>query len=374
VQLWAYNDSFPGGVSANLTVHVVVQPVHYVALTSANPQPPYATWATAATNIQDALDLAAPGSLVWVDSGMYQTGARMLYGMSNRVAVTKPVSVRSVQGPEVTVIGGCGPVGAKAVRCVYLAEGAQLTGFTLTNGATQASGNDNINMSGGGVWCESRSAVVRNCVLAGNSASYYGGGAFNGDLSNCTLTGNSAGSGGGAYHCPLQNCIVYYNFYYNSPNNYDFGGLAYCCTTPMPDSGTGNITAAPLFVNTNGWSDLRLQAGSLCINAGNNDYAPGSTDLSGNPRILDGTVDMGAYESSVVLLVSPRFTSWLWLTNAFQCELTGQVGRAFEICASTNLQDWTVLVTLTNVSGTVVYTDLNATNYPLRFFRAVQLP
>ncbi len=73
-------------------------------------------------------------------------------------------------------------------------------------------------------------------------------------------------------------------------------------------SGTGNLNVDPLFVNqpaqglgTSG--DLRLQACSPAINAGNDADVPMAvtTDLDGNARIFDGTVDMGAYELQVVV-------------------------------------------------------------------------
>ena len=63
----------------------------------------------------------------------------------------------------------------------------------------------------------------------------------------------------------------------------------------MPTNGVGNITEDPAFVDySNG--NLQLQSNSPCINSGNNAYVVGSTDLDGNPRIVGGTVDIGAYE------------------------------------------------------------------------------
>src|ERR1035438_5405781 len=163
----------------------------YVNLNNPTPGFPYTNWSTAAISIQAAVDAASANDLILVTNGVYQAGARAVYGMTNRVAVTQPVTVRSVNGPSVTIIKGYQVPGTTngtaAVRCAYLTNGAVLAGFTLTNGATHTSGDTYKQQSGGGVWCEPLNATVSNCVLVGNSA-YYGGGAYGGTLDNCMLT------------------------------------------------------------------------------------------------------------------------------------------------------------------------------------------
>jgi hypothetical protein len=206
--------------------------VLYVDLTSTNPTPPYTNWVTAATNIQDAVDVASAVDQVLVTNGIYQTGARVVSGsMTNRLAVTKAIRVQSVNGPAVTVIRGYQMPGvmngSNAVRCVYLASGARLIGFTLTNGASQ---NDTYpptfgNQSGAGVWCESSSAIISNCVICGNAAYGYGAGALSGTLNNCILTNNtSSWDGGGAALSTLNNCALIGNLSTSSC------GGAYTCT------------------------------------------------------------------------------------------------------------------------------------------------
>ncbi len=419
----------------------------YVDVNNTNPVPPYADWSTAATNIQDAINVAVTGDQIWVNDGIYSTGGATVNNSpeTNRVAVNKAVTVQSVNGPAVTVING-----GDQIRCVYLAAGATLAGFTLTNGLDDwFSYYGDFYQDGGGVYCESISATVSNCVISGNSTGDVGGGADGGTLincvisgnfaledgggavwgtlinctlegnrvhdesgggaagctlnnctltandgenglggggaigctlNNCTLTSNTVGSwpGGGAYYCTLNNCVLTGNesgyrgggacactlnnctltgnwafdegggaagctlnnctltgnstghlspgigggaagctlnnciLYFNPStwgSNYDSTcTLNYCCTTPLPASGIGNFDADPLFVDTNEWSNLHLQSDSPCINAGDNIYAPAGSDLDGNPRIVGGTVDMGAYEYQT----PSSFLSYAW--------------------------------------------------------------
>jgi parallel beta-helix repeat protein len=140
---------------------------------------------------------------------------------------------------------------------------------------------------------------VGDCLFVGNTASDRGGGAGWGMLNNCTLSGNQAsGSGGGAYGSAMNNCILYYN---SAPTDANYGTICdgcypvnNACSIPLI-SGTGNITNAPLFVNQVA-GDYHLGSNSPCINAGNNAGASSATDFDGNPRIVGGTVDIGAYE------------------------------------------------------------------------------
>jgi hypothetical protein len=342
-------------VTSNATLIVKVSGPKYVWQNSPNPVPPFSSWSTAGTRIQDVISAAVPGDQIIVSNGVY----------SESLSIDKPLTLVSVNGPESTVIDAY-----QMGTCISSLNGPlNLSGFTVTNGY-------------GGIFCYTNGCFVTNCVIVGNFNEGFGGGAFGCTFYNCTVSDNSAAMGGGVYESTLYNCTINNNmgFFGNGgtrsstlfnclvTSNYDGAGAAgnfhgaveYCnvynctvannldggalasqlynsivyyngahgvlnynssctfsssCTLPLPPSGAGNIASAPLFVDFAG-GNLRLQPNSPCINAGNNAFVSGSTDLDGNPRIVKGTVDMGAYEFQtpgsvgppVILLQSPSQT------------------------------------------------------------------
>src|ERR1043166_247797 len=252
--------------------------VRYVDANGVGSMPPYTNWSTAATAIQDAIDVADPGDQILVTNGIYQTGGRPVYGsLTNRVSVDKPVFIHSVNGPDVTVIAGFQVPGTtngdSAVRCVYLTNDAVLAGFTLTNGGTRMIGNDSSENKGAGVWCESSSAIVSNCVIVGNAAITdgwgLGGGVWNGTLYECTLIRNYSCGGGGAYNailnsCTLQSNVTYSGFFatfgraasYCSFNDFPVAGNLFFSSSSFPSSGGGashsTLNGCALFGNSAG--------------------------------------------------------------------------------------------------------------------------
>lgn len=198
--------------------------MRYVDTYNANPRSPYITWATAATNIQDAVDAAAPGDPVLVTNGVYRFGGRLVSSVTNvlefpwgnqgvasgpatnRVAITKAVIVQSVNGPQATFIEGQRDSYSNYVRCAFLTNGATLDGFTLTKGLAQV---------GGAVWCLSTNALVSNCIIVSNMAVGGAGGAFSGTVNHCLILNNRGSAlfagipgGGGAFSSVLNNCVL----------------------------------------------------------------------------------------------------------------------------------------------------------------------
>ncbi|MDD3603724.1 MAG: choice-of-anchor Q domain-containing protein, partial [Kiritimatiellae bacterium] len=197
-------------------------PIHYVAVNSQSPQWPYNSWTSAATSIQAAIDASSldANPLVLVSNGIYSTGAAYADDETHcRIVITNGAVVRSVNGPEVTVILGGGPMGSNAIRCAFVGDGGVLDGFSLTNGHTQTTGSTN-GMSGGGALCTSN-GLIRNCIIAGNAAG-FGGGVASGLIEDCGIRGNSATAGGGAFSSSLYDCDIIGNSAYN-------GGGAYAC-------------------------------------------------------------------------------------------------------------------------------------------------
>ena len=477
----------------------------YVNVSNTVPVAPYTNWPTAATNIQDAVDVSTDGDLVLVTNGVYAAGGRVLFGLlTNRLVISKAVTVRSANGPTTTFIRGNPTLGNSAVRCVYLGSGATLSGLTLTNGGTMNSGDQYLDQSGGGLYATNNTVVVSNCFFVRNSAYQFGGGAYNGFIQNCsvvqnnaynggglasslatnclvlsnTATANGGGAhsatmknskliqnsavlGGGTYFCSHFGCLMVSNQGFNlggaiynaqsvysctiignsalqgsgginsstfvydsiiysntvsvgSTPNYSGVSLAYnCCTTPLPSGGGGNITNNPGFVDFSG-GDFHLSQNSPCINS-QDTVASIAADLDGNPRIVDGFLDIGAYEYQSANLILPfviarqyglstdgsidsdgdGMNNWqeayagtnptnaqsVFAITSISNSISGSVlkwsianGRKYFVQRSTNLAEQTTFSTIrTNLSvigGTsTTYTDATATNGGSYFYR-----
>ena len=270
-----------------------VVPTNWYVATNGNDLADGTSWAMAKQTIQAGVDAAEAGNTVWVSNGVYGTGMRATpgYSLSNRVLIEKDITVRSVKGPGSALIRG-----EKNVRCVRMTAGT-LIGFTVTNGNCLGNGDIHFDRSGAGIsMYPSTQAKAVNCLISENSASLDGGGVDGGNLVNCTVIRNNAVLGvGGVANATLYNCIVYANnIRYGGPSNLYSSICEHTCSSPQPE-GPGNIGEDPQFVDGAG-NNYRLLVTSPCLDAGDNEQVETETDLGGNSRIVNGVVDMGAYE------------------------------------------------------------------------------
>jgi parallel beta-helix repeat protein len=208
---------------------------------------------------------------------------------------------------------GGGAYDSTLINCIVTGNSAATSGV-IYNGPLAPS----LPVGAGGGIC---SGAAINCLFVGNTA-FQGGGVWSAaNLAGCTVVNNSASFYGGigqiASSLPSRpylynlatNCIVYFN---SAATNDNWGGtnltFDHCCTLPLPAGGLGNFTNDPAFVDYAG-GDFHLQSNSLCINSGRNSAVTTSTDLDGDPRIVAGTVDIGAYEYQTPASV----ISYAWL-------------------------------------------------------------
>lgn len=231
---------------------------HYVS-TNGTPNPPFVTWATAATNIQDAITNISPiasGDIIIVSNGVY--GPISIDHMNNRLA-----EIKSANGAGVTIIDG-----HTNNRCVYISySGTTIDGFTLMNGYT-------TNLFGGaGAYLEgSVGARLLNCYIKNNISDSYGAGVsmrLSATIMFCTIVSNTSlySNGGGVYALAtteqIHNCIIVSNMPDNIVTD-RVGQCYYSCTIPLI-SGGNNITGDPKFVDTTNWL---LKSNSPCIDVG----------------------------------------------------------------------------------------------------------
>ncbi|HMG16103.1 MAG TPA: redoxin family protein [Saprospiraceae bacterium] len=183
---------------------------------------------------------------------------------------------------------------------------------------------------------------IRNSIFYKNDANeggviynqrYYLNNFFN-YFTNCTLFNNGNSSGNSIYlmgdsiGCSIKNSLVWVNDKYG-----DFGSNAvtgneikFNNTLLQGKIGSGLFLDGPSFslLNKNPWlsnindpdgiddnwgtadDGLRPKGSSPCVNAGDNNYAIGiKNDITGAARILEDTIDIGAYEVMGTVSVKP---------------------------------------------------------------------
>lgn len=214
----------------------------------------------------------------------------------------------------------------KLTRCRFLynnaTDGGGMRNYTASSPSlADCIFRDNAATDGGAMHNHSSSPSLFNCVLTGNAATEEGGAMYNSASAPLvhlsTLYANEAGTtGGGIYNTSssgpgIQNGILWGNTAPAGSNLYDSATsdsmVGYSVVGGGWAEGHDIVDADPLFAD----ADLRLSTASPAINAGGNgSLPPDSHDLDGDgntsetlpldladcARVVDGTVDAGAYE------------------------------------------------------------------------------
>ena len=252
----------------------------YAAQNGQAPSAPYATWESAASNIQDAVDKAGTNDTVWVGAGRYTVPPNFTnYAGTNVVFINRPLILRSSNGaPETTIIDGCGSNRGIAVSYPFNSTNKFVVdGFTISNCQAITIGGGiffDCPINSGNAW----TGVVQNCIMQGNTV-VYGPGTTNPPIpSSGGYTPNGALGGAIGSHnrdsffgLSLSNCVF-------------FGNLA---TNALAAESAGGLGGA-IYLASKGqkkFSDCRFQ--------NNRAYRGGGAYLSGGLLTVDNSVISG---------------------------------------------------------------------------------
>ena len=268
------------------------------------------------SSLQAAVSAASAGDTVWVKDGFICDSGATMYGMSNRVYITKAITIRSQSGSwegGAAIVGAPDPStggnGDYATRCVQItAAGVSLIGFRLENGYVK-SGN-----TGGAVFSQTAGGRVENCFVSdcrgtALSASQYAAKNKYIEVVKCVVTNNvvglaycvatnsviacnSAGSGsGGAHHCALTGCQIVGNVSSND-NTTSYcrgGGVANCAVTNCVLVGNRTYSGSSSGVYARGGGAYDCESIVGCIVS--NNWAKGlGGGLSGCRKVLDSVI------------------------------------------------------------------------------------
>ena len=201
-----------------------------------------ANWTDAYNYLQDALSAALPGDIILVAQGTYKPDADTLNpaGTANRHATFKILTGVSIYGgfppngcnswndrdPNAypTVLSGdIGVAGDLTDNCYHVVTGsnmgttAVLDGFTITAGyAWSTASQPSSTRMGGGMYNDSSTCTVLNCIFIANSSEMNGAAMYNLDggptVKNCIFRDNLSDWYGGAINntrssATIANCI-----------------------------------------------------------------------------------------------------------------------------------------------------------------------
>jgi hypothetical protein len=205
---------------------------------------------------------------------------------------------------------------------IYDNQAATVTNSTLSGNSAGSKGGGFYHNSANGV-----TATLTNSTLTGNTATNLGGAIYSKHgttaLYDATISGNTASSGGGMYiyhsnTATLNNSLIAGNsatttkdiagkVASGSLNNLVGDGSGMTGITNGSGGnqvGTSGSPINPLLSTLGNYGGptqtLTLLPGSPALDAGSNAAIPSgvTTDQRGDPRIVNGTVDIGAFESS----------------------------------------------------------------------------